>query len=60
MTSVSSDYLSKLAFYGHESTSDGVNTREERIADIQDTKACEQYPVKFMRDAESVAGRNSS
>ena len=49
-------------------TSDGINPREEKIADIQDTRACEdvsevrslmvlvQYSSKFMPDAASVAG----
>ena len=59
--------LSKLTFFGHELTSDGVNPSEEKVAAIRDARppkdASEvrsfmglvQYSAKFMPDVASVA-----
>lgn len=59
--------LSKLTFFGHELTSDGINPCEEKIAAIRDARppkdASEvrsfmgivQYSSKFMPDVASVA-----
>ena len=59
--------LLKLTFFGHELTSDGVNTSEEKVAAIRDARppkdASEirfflglvQYSAKFMPDVASVA-----
>lgn len=59
--------LSKLTFFGHELTSDGINPSEEKVAAIRDARppkdAAEvrsfmglvQYSAKFMPDVASVA-----
>ena len=59
--------MSKLTFFGHELTSDGINPSEEKIAAIRDARppkdASEvgsfmgivQYSPKFMPDVASVA-----
>ena len=59
--------LSKLTFFGHELTSDGINPSEEKIAAIRDARspkdasevrsfmALVQYSSKFMPDVASVA-----
>ena len=59
--------LSKLTFFGHELTSDGVNPSEEKVAAIRDVTppkdASEvrsfmglvQYSAKFMSDVASIA-----
>ena len=59
--------LSKLTFFGHELTSDGIKPSEEKIASIRDARppkdASEvrsfmglvQYSAKFMPDVASVA-----
>lgn len=59
--------MSKLTFFGHELTSDGINPCEEKIAAIRDARppkdASEvrsfmgivQYSSKFMPDVGSVA-----
>ena len=59
--------LSKLTFFGHELTSDGINPSEEKIAAIRDARppkdASEvrsfmglvQYSAEFMPDVASVA-----
>ena len=59
--------LSKLTFFGHELTSDGVNPSEEKVASIRDARppknASEvqsfmglvKYSAKFMPDVASVA-----
>ncbi|KAL9966531.1 hypothetical protein ACROYT_G024619 [Oculina patagonica] len=59
--------LSKLTFFGHELTSDGINPNEEKVAAIRDARppkdATEvrsfmglvQYSAKFMPDVASVA-----
>ena len=59
--------LSKLTFFGHELTSDGVNPSEEKLAAIRDARppkdASEvrsfmglvQYSAKFMPDVASIA-----
>ena len=59
--------MSKLTFFGHELTSDGINPSEEKVAAIRDARppkdATEvrsfmglvQYSAKFMPDVASVA-----
>ena len=59
--------LSKLRFFGHELTSDGVNPSEEKVAAIRDAwppknesevqsfMGLVQYSAKFMPDVASVA-----
>ena len=59
--------LSKLTFFGHELTSDGINPSEEKVAAIRDARAPKdasevrsfmglvQYSAKFMPDVASVA-----
>ena len=59
--------LSKLTFFGHELTSDGVNPSEEKVAAIRDARppkdASEgrsfmglvQYSAKFTPDVASIA-----
>ena len=59
--------LSKLTFFGHELTSDGINPSEEKIAAIRDARSPKdasevrsfmglvQYSAKFMPDVASVA-----
>ena len=59
--------LSKLTFFGHELTSDGINPCEEKVAAIRDARAPKdasevrsfmglvQYSSKFMPDVATVA-----
>ena len=59
--------LSRLTFFGHELTSDGINPSEEKIAAIRDARSPKdasevrsfmglvQYSAKFMPDVASVA-----
>ena len=59
--------LSKLTFFGHELTSNGINPSEEKIAAIRDARPPKdtsevrsfmglvQYSAKFMPDVASVA-----
>jgi len=60
-------WFSKLTFFGHELTSNGVNPSEEKVAAIRDARppkdASEvrsfmglvQYSAKFMPDVPSIA-----
>ena len=59
--------LSKLKFFGHELSSDGVSPSEEKIATIRDARSPKdasevrsfmglvQYSAKFMPDLASIA-----
>ena len=59
--------LTKLTFFGHELTSNGINPSEEKVAAIRDARppkdASEvrsfmglvQYSAKFMQDLASIA-----